>query len=319
MKTKKIIIVAMCLLVATTLVRAAVLEHFGTVETNMEVDQSVVISDDEGETWKSWGESIERSIPDVVHCKDYVYNLWIQNRGRTAAEASFDDVCTAAPNGDSEGVDIIHYIFGDTQTISLRHKDPLTWEVLEDEELGGADITFNTCGTTFDYSMDYWNIPEGEYSLVYYIDQDPRFELWGKVDVIETISIEGTGTYSNSVDILTMPCIDDWNAGPEADYSVEPDNYEHANGAKLWLVPSIDIENGQMTVWNPDNYLFETDLALYINCDSEPICLSYVYPLFDTNILQPESIYCWISCYHVDFDIMEGTYAFNTYLDASEI
>lgn len=318
MKTRKILVTAICLLIAAMLVRAAVLDYFGKVETTMETQQAIVISDD-GETWNVHGEDVERNLGDIYPGVCYAYKLWIKNQGAIPAEASFSDSWISAPNGDSSGIDIHHYIFGDTQTINLRHKDPITWEVLEG---AGADITFDTCGPTFDYAMDYWDIPEGEYSLVYYTDQDPRFEVWGQVSVIDTLVIEagqGTGTQSGSIDMPTMPYIDDWNAGEEADYSVAPDNYEHAKGAKIWLVPSEDINDGQLTVWNPENYLFETDLALYINCDSEPICLEYVYPLFNTNVLLPGETYCWISSYHAAFDIMQGQYIVNTLLDAEEL
>jgi hypothetical protein len=49
------------------------------------------------------------------------------------------------------------------------------------------------------------------------------------------------------------------------DYSVPPDYYNHAHGAKIWLVPSedYDADAKNMTAWNPSAYLFETDLITY--------------------------------------------------------
>jgi hypothetical protein len=314
MKKSKILVVLGVLLLSTTLVSAALLPYFGKVTTTMNVQQSIVIGEPGpgpvGITWHNWNEPIARDLGDVIHCTDYCYKLLIKNQACEAATATITDVATAYPGSGPEGVSISHHIFGDSQMIELRYKDA-QWNVINAENMG-ADITFNTCGSTFDYSIKYWGL-EGVYSLVYYIDQDPRFEVWGKVFVIDGMEFDGSGTVSGSKDIATMPYADDWNAGNTGAY---PD-YEHTSGAKFWLVPTENILDGQLISWTPGCYLFETDLALYIDCDDwTPYCLPYVFPQFDTNILLPLSTYCWISCYHVDFNIMPGHYAFETLLTA---
>jgi hypothetical protein len=277
----KILLATFIAIMLVGVASAGYLTYFGKVTTTMTVDQSVVIGD--GTVWHNWNEPISRDLGNVVHCTDYTYKMWIWNRACVAADATFTDY----PDPEGTGITISHYIFGDEQTIGLRQKNA-EWEVINEAEIG-ANITFNTCGTTFDYSINYWGI-DGDYSLIYYLDHY---------------------------------FVADWNAGPDADYGVEPDCYEHIRGAKLWIVPtsnlvdSAPLQETILNAWTPSAYLFETDLALYIDCDDlTPPHLAYVYPLFDTNILQPETVYCWISCYHAAFDITPGNYAFDTFLTA---
>jgi hypothetical protein len=197
-----------------------------------------------------------------------------------------------------------------------------------------ATVTFNTCGPCFVGTINYNNLPvdtsPATYSLVYYKDVDPRWEGEGKVTIIGTFTpdSDGTGSVSfNNCDLSTIPAKDDYNAGPDINYGVEGaskstgDNYEHINGAKLWLVPTalIDTKTNEI-IWGTElemqaAILWETDLALYIDCNEiPPIWLPYVYPLFDTTTLQPNQVYCWLSCYHTVINIMPGAYAFDTQL-----
>jgi len=311
-KISKIVLVLGAILISTTLVTAALLTYSGKVNTTMTAQQSVVISDGHG--WKNWDEPITRNLGNVVHCTDYCYKLWIKNQACKPADVTLTDVCTAAPYGDPAGIDIAHYIFGDSQTIELRQKDPVTWLVINSGTVG-ADITFNTCGTTFDYSINYWGLT-GDYSLVYYIDQEDRFVNWGKVFDIADLSFYGSSTITGSADIPTMPYVDDYNSNHPV-----PDAYDHHFGAKLWLVPTsnLNAEHNHLISWTPTAYLFETDLGFYMDCDNmNPVCLPYVYPIFDTHVLQANSEYCWISCYHVAFNIMGGNYAFETTVTATE-
>ena len=42
------------------------------------------------------------------------------------------------------------------------------------------------------------------------------------------------------------------------DYSLAPDNYKHAHGAKIWLVPAdfYDVLAHKVTTWDPASFLF---------------------------------------------------------------
>lgn len=317
----KIVLATFMAVMLIGVVSAGYLTYFNKVTTTMTAEQSVVTGDIVGEemVWYNWDVSISRDFGKVVHCTDYTDKLWIWNRACVEAIPTFTD----SPDPADYGVTVNHYVFGDTQTIELRQKDS-NWEVINEDTIG-ADITFNTCGITFDYSIDYWGI-EGEYSLIYYLDHYPRYEDWGHVYVIDNLILTGTETTTGNMDMLAIPFVGDWNAGPDADYGADPDNYEHIRGAKLWIVPTdnlVDTTPLQETIlnaWTPAAYLFETDLALYIDCDDlEPPHLAYVYPLFATTVLQPETVYCWISCYHVGFYISPGDLSFVTTLTADPV
>jgi len=286
-KMVKAMAVVVAIVMASTLVSAALLNYFGKVQTTMTAKQSIVIGD--GEYWYNWNQPIVRNIGDIVHCTDCCYKLWIKNQACVDALVSFDD----AP--EVEGISIKHYVFGDAQTIILTHKDPSEWIPYGET----ITLTFNTCGTTFDYSLDEIVT---DYSLVYYIDQEDRFVNWGKVFVIGPAN-------SDSVNIPSMPFAEDIN---------------YADGAKFWLIPTDTLEDPtpgkitQMNAWQPELYYFEMTLGIYIDCDGPVVCMP-CYPLFATNILKAESTYCWISCYHVDFYIEPGVYTFETTVNATPI
>lgn len=314
--------VVACFLVATTLGSATYLTYFAKIDTTMNVQQSVVIGDQRG--WYNWDQPITRNLGDVVHCTDYTYKLLIWNRCCENVTYSFINTPTSWPgypvlNGtcNPDGVTITHYVFGDTQTIRLVFKDA-NWKQVNPESY--ADVTFNTCGKTFNYTIVPHNL-QGAYSLIYYFDKDPRFVDYGHCLVLGNVNFDGSSTpISGLADVQTMPYQNDSNAKLPADYTVS-DGYVHARGAKLWLVPQSSLtspavgQENRLIGWDQALYLFETDLFLYIDCDNWlPYCLPDVFPLFNTNILRAHSVYCWITCYHVDLNIMPGIYSFETKL-----
>jgi hypothetical protein len=316
-KTRKMILVVSAILLTATLVSAALLPYFGKVNTTMNVQQSIVIGEkvDDQIQWNNYDVPVQRDLGNVVHCTDYCYKLWIKNQACKPANVFINDVCTAAPawnNGwDSTGIDITHHIFGDSQTIQLIQKEVVwgqsPWYPLTDGM--EATLTFNTCGQTFDWSIESNDNLDG-YSLIYYANY-PEYWSEGPVTVI------GSGS-SGSFNGATMPFVDDENA--QRPISELGETYEHNYGAKFWLVPTEAIEGNDVDWGMAQDFLFETDLGFYMDCDDmSPVCLPNVYPIFDTTVLQAESTYCWITCYHVVFDIMGGNYAFETTLTASEI
>lgn len=273
------------LILSATLVGAAVLTYFGQVNTTMNAKQSIVISAD-GTNWNNYNQPINRDLGDVVHCTDYCYKLWIKNQACVDAEVSFEDT------PEEEGIDIQHWVFGDTQTIMLTHKDQ-QWNPIGDP----IKLTFETCGTTFNWELS--SLPEG-YSLVYYIDQEDRFNNWGKVFVIGN-------TITGSVDIPSMPYAEDLN---------------YASGAKFWLVPTCNLDDPSgltyLDPWLHESYYYEQSLGLYIDCNGPVTCMP-CYHLFDTTVLKAGQTYCWISCYHVAFNIAPGVYSFQTTVDAAPV
>jgi hypothetical protein len=53
------------------------------------------------------------------------------------------------------------------------------------------------------------------------------------------------------------------------DYSLPPNNYATAHGAKIWLVPDncYDSVSRQIVSWNMSKFLFETDMVNYTDTD----------------------------------------------------
>ena len=84
-------------------------------------------------------------------------------------------------------------------------------------------------------------LPDTDYSMIYYPDPWPG----------SPGCVFGTGTSDGSRNI-TIP------SGPCAVPDVGDQNMPA--GIKVWLVPSSDYDVDHMTLWNPGNYLFETNL-----------------------------------------------------------
>ncbi len=137
----------------------------------------------------------------------------------------------------------------------------------------GAQFGYNDAGSTFDFGL----IAEGlaistDYSLIYYADTEDRFVDWGGVvaEGVGIVIMAGTsdsagalvmsGTETLSIDLPSLP---DANAY-FYDYTLVPDGYDDAVGAKIWLIPTSVLTGGIMPVatWAPDDtWLFETQLV----------------------------------------------------------
>jgi hypothetical protein len=117
----------------------------------------------------------------------------------------------------------------------------------------GADLQFN--------AVNLSKVP-AEYALISY--REPATETdfsttlhnvlkVGKSDKNGTLKMKiGTGSFLNHL-ICNSYAVD------------APGDYQNITGAKVWLVPTSDLtinRNGTavFTAWNPDSYLFESDL-----------------------------------------------------------
>jgi predicted ribosomally synthesized peptide with SipW-like signal peptide len=150
---------------------------------------------------------------------------------------------------------------GAEDTVELVKKDPLTWEVIGTT----GTLTFNTAGTTFDYTFEADGLASStDYSLIYYADPwpgDGTDHSTGALIAKFTSDAAGEiASTSGSIDLGTdLPNSKDKNFGV---------------GAKIWLVPSTDYSTttvgsqGYMTAWNPSNYLFEMHLINYDDTDA---------------------------------------------------
>ncbi len=155
------------------------------------------------------------------------------------------------------------------KALILENKDPAdAWNIIDDNRV--ATLIYNPRGNNFNYALIGSGLePNTEYSLIYYADKAERFTYWGGDNPGALIGIGTTTTNGNlamdgSINLnMNLPCPPDANIDG-VDYTIE-DGYSNAHGAKLWLVPSSDYNEGEkrVTVYNPTDYLFETDLISY--------------------------------------------------------
>ena len=163
-------------------------------------------------------------------------------------------VTARVPNGPAGKSNIGH--------LYLYEKDLNTWEIFE----GGAwgKMKYNLSGATFDFVFNGHGLPEGlSYTLIYYPDPWPGNGLIclgsGIVNGGGNIHIAG------SVNAGDLPIATDQNANIDT-----VNGYDHT-GAKIWLVPSGDVDclQGKMVGWSTTvvPYLFEYDLITFDDTD----------------------------------------------------
>ena len=147
-----------------------------------------------------------------------------------------------------------------------------------------ATVDFNNSGDEFEWHA-YGTVPNFDinqgcfcYALIYYADEDERFDDWGGanpgacIGTFEVNVCDGSfDTEDTAIDLgINMPEYPDFNGNPDPsdEYcNAEGDGYENCCGAKLWIVPCSDYDAPSMTAWNPADYLFETDLIWYDDTD----------------------------------------------------
>ena len=162
------------------------------------------------------------------------------------------------------------------ETVSLSNKDPaFDWASYGNT----ASVNYASMGDEFYYELSATGLDDVEHCLIYYADkEEPRNVNWGgdNPGAIIAVTIPSGGVIDiNGIKVLDMnlPHADDWNSF-FYDYSGEPDYYDNAHGAKLWLVPSDQVDQNyvpyqtQLLIdWGPDMILFEEELIHYIDTD----------------------------------------------------
>lgn len=166
-------------------------------------------------------------------------------------------------------------VSAETRTLTLVTKDPATWQ---NTIVASAVLTYNTAGATFDYTVS-GKVPltSTQYALIYYADKPDRFVDWGgnnpgAVIGMGTSDSSGNINFAGSTELnMNLPHPNDANFDTtENNYCEPPDEYEHCYGAKMWLVPTVDLTGNTalpLYGWHPLNYLFETDLITYKDTD----------------------------------------------------
>ncbi|MHC4912022.1 MAG: hypothetical protein ACYTE5_03345 [Planctomycetota bacterium] len=130
--------------------------------------------------------------------------------------------------------------------VRLFEKDPDTWEIVEDGAWG--KMKYKAAGPEFRFVFNgHALVPGEDYTLIYYPDP------WPGMDLIclgsDRADEDGNVHIAESVDTGDMPAPED----------------ENADGAKIWLVLSADVDcnEAEMIGWSPTEYLFEYDLITF--------------------------------------------------------
>lgn len=143
-------------------------------------------------------------------------------------------------------------------TLTLDNKYPDTWGRIGDGISG--TLQYNLSGATFDFSLSATGLEDVQYSLIYYANPWPGNNPGKLIDT--GIAVGGSLIMSGSPNLnMNLPTPPDSNM--VVPHNVPPDNYAHAYGAKIWLVPSDCYDGTKITVWSPTRFLFETDLITY--------------------------------------------------------
>jgi len=274
-KASPIAMVVIGLLVAGV-ASAALLTLYVTMTGTMEVKQSVVFEGYETEHAYEIGDS-------PAHAGNtYIYEDKLYNTSETTAPIEL--VTTYSYGGSSwwapeEGIETSYW-----SSVELSSKDT-NWAIIPG---GKATLTYELAASTFNYEFEATVLTPGEsYSLIYYADEPNRFVDWGgnnpgrlianfTADDSGNIYAEGTETepVKGSINLgIDLPHANDWNGTSEANYCNNAnghDSYDLCRGAKIWLVLANDYSESTKTLtgWNPDSYLFETDLITYDDTDT---------------------------------------------------
>lgn len=173
---------------------------------------------------------------------------------------------------------MVSVVSAETRTLTLVTKDPATWD---NTTAASAVLSYNTVGATFDYTVS-GKVPltSTQYALIYYADKPDRFTNWGGNNpgaVIGMGTSDGSGNinFAGSMELnMDLPHTNDANFDTsETDYCIE-DGYLHCSGAKIWIVPTVDLTDNialPLDGWHPLNYLFETDLITYTYVEPDTI------------------------------------------------
>lgn len=309
-------LVVLALILCVGIVSAGLLSYYAKIETTVNVAQGILVD----------GHGYETPIVETVGTFSgrTVYTVHtIENLGDKEATVylSYELAELEIPNGANydvyfEGIDVAYFV--NSAILTLENKDPSTWEIIDDGRK--ATLTYCIVEETFVYKLVATGLtPSTKYSLIYYADFEPeRFTYWRGNNpgaFIAEVTSDEHGYVSTSGDIdlgMDLPSSPDANINIY-DYSGEPDFYDHAHGAKIWLVPSTNYDVGEkkLIAWNPSDYLFETDLITYLDLDVSTHWL-HPDPQFVAEITVPaHSIVSFVIRFEFTSDAI-GTYLVTT-------
>ncbi len=264
MNKKKFVTFGVVGLFAMTLISAAVLSYFGLFSFSATILPAITV---DGQVAGTFDHTIPEEAPGG---ELFCFLHKVENKASIDIDLELETI------GEHEGVDIGMFEIPETTTLNLCEKDS-NWQC---EAGATADLTFDTVNPSFIGTLTTSGLENGtDYALIYYPDNEDRFasDKWNGAGgkVIKTFTGDVTDL-AIDVDLgVNLPdaTLPDWNINPSPNYCNYVngfDDYTHCRGAKLWIVKTSDLTNGDklpLVNWNPTAWLFETDLITYSDCD----------------------------------------------------
>ena len=321
MKFNKKLLVFSLPVLAIALTSAALLTYFVMFQTQVTVS-SVIKVDGLGDT------ILEHEIPEEAPGgEQFCFLHKVVNDASVNIDLSLISDCWY--NDDMEdcelgGIDVTLHSIPETSVLEFCAKDE-DWKCTKGAY---ASFEYKNVNPTFSGVLNtYYLDSETEYALVYYPDDDPKFESWGGVGGLVLATWTGDAVDLEIDEELNsnLPFASDWNAGhPVPDYCSYHngyDDYENCAGAKLWIVRTADLTGGDsmpLVNWNPSKWLFETNLITYSDCDFEEGLGFNVY-MDKSNALEflntkTKSMTPVLVCYDFDLLIKPGEYLIESQL-----
>jgi len=254
---KKYIAFSFMALFVMALVSAAVMNYYGSVEQEISIESPIIIGEYEAALIDALsGESFSGDDITINNNADYSVGVNVDNN---------------AP----EGI-VVDYI----GTLELTKKDvDFTKDVwIYDIEDAKVQVEYTVVGDSFSAEVTIGS--DDDYVLIYYPDNDDRFENPSEAWPVDLMGEE----------FDSLPAIWDWNYGEP--YSEDYDycstgEYTNCHGAKIWYVPADAIDEEFNLDWaRADEFYFETNLIQY-NADGDIIVYDelVITPVYDVDPL----------------------------------
>jgi len=142
------------------------------------------------------------------------------------------------------------------------------WETVDGAQ---GTLTYQLIANKFNFEFEATGlVATTNYSLIYYADKSDRTVDWGGNNpggLIATFTTDINGKILNAIgsENLNMNLASGADANLEEYDYCDSDGYNLCHGAKVWLVQTSNYNAGtkEVTTWDPDMFLFETDLITY--------------------------------------------------------
>jgi len=238
-KMNKKILVVMSVFLFAVIGMAALMDYYATTTITATVEQAVLIAEP--------STTFEGAAGNIFCVENSLTN--------NAAMP-----LTAMLKSDNEDGIVI----GIEKRLILENKTPGIWE---GNESPSAILIYTDAGNYFNYNLEVAGLSDNNYSLIYYADIDETKPATGIVTVITDFEVIGGEAIVSGLKMFDegLPFDGDYNQDPDPGDSYCGgengfDYYENCHGAKIWVVPTDDIEGENLDWANWDEYLYETDL-----------------------------------------------------------